>query len=105
MKQAILGEVKRVDFDLYILADVKETDISIRDHGFYLEHDIGGHNDRQLLGRRHYAAYSVNRELLHDAIDRGGQAWSLVRCSAFARSPLRPAALRSASARSPNSLR
>ena len=77
MKQAIAREVERVDFDLRVLANVNKANISIRDHSFDFEHGIGGHNHSQLLGRRHHAAHSMNRELLDNSIDRSGQELEL----------------------------
>ena len=38
---------------------------------------IGGHDDGQLLGRRHHAAHGMDRELLDNAIDRSGQELKL----------------------------
>ena len=73
VKQAIAGEVECVDLDLCILTNVNKADVSVRDHGVHFEHRIGGHDDSQLLGRRHDATDGMNRQLLDYAIDRSGQ--------------------------------
>ena len=52
---------------------MNKANISIRDQSFDFEHGIGGHDHGQLLGWRHHAAYSMNRKLLDNAIDRSGQ--------------------------------
>src|ERR1700722_9818292 len=73
VQQAIAGEAEGIDFDLCCLTNVNESDVAIRDRGFDLERGIGGHDDGQLLGRCHNAAYGMDRELLDNAIDRSSQ--------------------------------
>ena len=73
MNEPVAGEVERIDFDLSVLAHMNKPNVPIRDPSFYLKYRIRGHDDGQLLCRRHDAAYGMDRKLLHDAIDRRGQ--------------------------------
>ena len=77
LQQAVAGEVEGIDLDLGLLPGVDEADVAVRHHGLDLELAVGRHHDQQRLRRRHDAADGVHGELLHDAVDRGGQLLQL----------------------------
>jgi hypothetical protein len=50
-----------------------EADILVRDQRFDLERTLGGDHRHQGLGRRHDPTDGVDRQLLHNTVDRRGQ--------------------------------
>ncbi|HEV3178503.1 MAG TPA: hypothetical protein VGZ72_21090, partial [Stellaceae bacterium] len=73
MEEAVAGEVEGVDLDLGILARAHEADVLVADHGLDLEPAIGGDKDHHRLRRRHHATHGVDGDLLHHAVDGGGE--------------------------------
>ena len=80
VEQAVSGEIEGIDLDLGLLAGVDEADVAVRHHRLDLELAVERHHHEQRLRRRHDAAHRMHRELLHDAVDRRGQA-SAARCA------------------------
>ena len=54
-----------------------KADVAVRHHGLDFELAVARHDHQQRLRRRDDAADRVDRELLHDAVDRSGQQLKL----------------------------
>src|SRR6266568_930685 len=73
MEEPVAREVERIDLDLRLLPRMDEPDVAVGEHGLDLELTLAWNHDGEHLRRRYYASHRVNRELLHDAVDRRSQ--------------------------------
>ena len=73
MQKPVAGEVEGVDLDRRFLAGMDEADVLVRHQRLDLERAFRGHHRHEGLGRGDDAADGVDRQLLHDAVDRCGQ--------------------------------
>ena len=73
VQEAVAGEIEGIDLDLGFLPGLHKADVAVRHHGLDFEPAVARHDHQQGLRRRDDAADRVDRELLHHAVDRGGQ--------------------------------
>jgi len=99
MQESVASEAEGIDL-IAASGRMDEADILVGHRRFDLERAVGGHHRHEGLGRRHDAAQRVYRQLLHHAVDRGGQGLKLQALSALTSSWRRPAAFSSSSASS-----